>query len=232
MENSRLIDLDLSLASPIVIEVLIEDASDVRIFEEILLSNTHRPEIIQLLFESPAAPPDIRENARKILNQPVLAAENLPSGLIHDAEASEGHAEIRKQNLLKKIQAMTVGEKIHAAMLGGREVRSILSKDTNKEVVLAIVKNPKITDSEVEMFARSRNIPDDALRLISKNREWMKNYNIAIALVYNPKTPAGISSALINSIKTKDLVYLEKNKNVPESVRSAAKRLLETRRRN
>lgn len=233
MEDTRLIDLDLSLASPIVIEVLIEDASSPQVFSDILLSNIHRPEIIRLLFASPYTPPDIKNKAREIMNLPALKGENLPSGLAGtDTTTPEQHEEYRRQSLLKKIQGMSVGEKIHAAMLGGRETRTILSKDTNKEVVLTVIKNPKITDGEVEMLARSRNVPDEALRLISKNKEWMKNYSVISALVNNPRTPAGISSALMISIKPKDLVFLEKNKNVPESVRSSAKRLLEVKKRH
>ena len=53
-------------------------------------------------------------------------------------------------------------------MRGGREARSILIKDTNKQIVMAVLDNPKIKEPEVEMFARSRSIPDEALRAITE----------------------------------------------------------------
>jgi Asp-tRNA(Asn)/Glu-tRNA(Gln) amidotransferase B subunit len=125
---------------------------------------------------------------------------------------------------------LTVGEKIALALRGGREVRSILCKDSNKEVVLSVIKNPKVTDSEAELIAHSRNIPEEALRIISKNREWMKNYNVVLALVNNPKTPTGIAMNLVPGLKKKDLATLEKNKNVPEAVRVIAKKLVSAKK--
>ena len=76
------------------------------------------------------------------------------------------------------------------------------------------------------MIARSRSVPEEVLRRISKNREWLKNYAIVYALATNPKTPAGIAVTLISSLKAKDLVILERNKNIPDVVRSAAKKYL------
>ncbi len=58
----------------------------------------------------------------------------------------------------------------------------------------------------------------------------MKNYNIILALVTNPKTPAGIAVGLVSELKTRDLALLEKNKNVSEGVRVTAKRLLRARK--
>jgi hypothetical protein len=123
-----------------------------------------------------------------------------------------------------------VGERIAIALRGGQEIRSILLKDANKEVVLTVLKNPKITETEVELIAHSRNVPEDALRAIHKNREWMKNYSINLALVNNPKTPPGIGITLVTSLRAKDLGVLEKNKNVPEAIRAVAKRLLQAKK--
>jgi hypothetical protein len=96
--------------------------------------------------------------------------------------------------------------------------------------MLSVLENGKITESEVEMIARSRSVIEEALRRISRNREWMKNYPILFAIVTNPKTPPGISVAHVSSLKTKDLGLLEKNKNVAEAVRSAVKKLFQARK--
>lgn len=66
-EIRQFIRIDLSIASPIVIKVLIEDAVDSQALREILLSNLHRKEIIRLLYDSPYVTPEIREDARKVL---------------------------------------------------------------------------------------------------------------------------------------------------------------------
>lgn len=219
MEEIKLLGLDLSLASPEAIEVLLVDAGDPAIYREILESNVNRPEILKMLAEDPDVPDDIKKAVEKQLNLParITAKPRIPD-------------ENRKDSLLHKIQHLTVGERIAIALRGGQEVRSLLLKDANKEVVLTVLKNPKISETEVELIAHSRNVPEDALRAIHKNREWMKNYSINLALVNNPKTPPGIGITLVTGLRLKDLAILEKNKNVPDAVRAIAKKVLAVRK--
>ncbi|HAM51744.1 MAG TPA: hypothetical protein DCP92_14070 [Nitrospiraceae bacterium] len=222
-EDIKLLAFDFATASETVLQVLMEDASDPEIFRDILTANTGRIEVLKLLLDSADVPDDIREEARKYLSLPVELGK-MPR---KDAQAT---TEQRKQSILKQIQALTVGEKVALAMRGGSVVRSILAKDSNKEVVLCVLKNPKVNATEAEMIAHSRNVPEDALRLIAKNREWMKNYAVVTALVNNPKTPVGLASALVTNLRTKDMAILENNKNVSEAVRATARRLIATRK--
>lgn len=219
MEDTKLLGFDLSVASEEAIEILMEDVHDPQVFREILSYNMKRPHILKLLVEHPDVPHDVKAEAAKQLNLPVKSFEK-------PRVAEEG----RKHNLLQKIQQLTVGERIAIALRGGQEIRSILLKDANKEVVLTVLKNPKITETEVELIAHSRNIPEEALRAIHKNREWMKNYGINLALVNNPKTPPGIGITLVSGLRLKDIALLEKNKNVPEAIRAVAKKLLQARK--
>jgi len=221
MEESRiLIGIDFSVASKEVIEILIDDASDPALFQEIARTNSNRPEILHLLHTHPDTPEDVRSSVSALLHLPAPSAAARP----------ERSKEMRTQNILQRIQTLSVSERLQLAMKGGREIRGILIKDTNKEVMLGVLDNQKITDTEIEMIARSRSISDEALRRIAKNREWLKKYAVVFALVTNPKTPPGISVGLVGNLKTKDLVILEKNKNVPDVVRSAGKRLLTARK--
>jgi len=221
MEESRiLIGIDFSVASKEVIEILIDDASDPALFQEIARTNANRPEILHLLHTHPDTPEDVRSSVSALLHLPAPSAAARP----------ERSKEMRTQNILQRIQTLSVSERLQLAMKGGREIRGILIKDTNKEVMLGVLDNQKITDTEIEMIARSRSISDEALRRIAKNREWLKKYAVVFALVTNPKTPPGISVSLVGNLKTKDLVILEKNKNVPDVVRSAGKRLLTARK--
>ncbi|MDP2157172.1 MAG: hypothetical protein Q8K68_05635 [Nitrospirota bacterium] len=221
-EQQILIGLDYSVASKDVIEILIEAADDTEIFQEIARANTNRPEILQLLFEHPDTPEAVRSL--------IAGSLHLPARTATDMARVEKPKEARVQNVLQKIQTLTVSDRVQLAMKGSREVRGILIKDTNKEVMLAVLDNQKISDTEIELIARNRSIHDEALRRISKNREWMKCYAVVHALVTNPKTPPGISVGLVGDLRTKDLIILEKNKNVPDVIRAATKRLLHARK--
>ena len=223
MEEPRiLLGLDFSLASQEVIELLIEDASGPEVFDEIAKANQNRPEILKLLLENTNTPEEVRQFVSGFLQLPAK-----PSLEVTKAEKTK---EMHAETMLLKIQKLSVAERIHLALRGGREIRSILVKDPNKEVMYSVLENQKITDSEIEMIARNRSVPEEVLRRITKNREWMKKYAIVYALVTNPKTPPGISLSLVSTLRIKDLTILESNKNIAEVVRSVAKKLLQVRK--
>jgi len=221
-ETKLLLELDLSLASREVIEILIEDTSEPSIFADIAKANTHRPEILRILIESPDTPDEVRHQILKDLSAPV----KIPSEVAKVRKTPEMH----KESVLQRIQRLSVTEKRHLARMGGREIRSVLIKDPNKEVLMTLLDNPKITETEIEIIAKSRFMPEEALRKIAKKREWMKKYPIVSAVVSNPKTPAGIAVTFLNELKTRDLALLEKNRNVSEAVRTTAKIILQSRR--
>ncbi len=221
-ENKVLIGLDLSTASPLAIELLIEDAVDPLLYREIADANMNRPEILRLLIENPDIPDEVRQQAAQILNVPVKQKTEI----VRVRKSPEERA----QTILQRIQKLSVSERIHLALKGGKEIRTILLRDNNKEVSLTVLDNPKLTETEIELIARSRSISDEALRKITKKREWMKTYGVIYALATNPKTPPGVAIQLVNELKTKDLGLLEKNKNVSEGVRATAKKLLRARK--
>jgi pentose-5-phosphate-3-epimerase len=221
-EDKILLGIDMSTASRMLIELLIEDAFDPAIFAEVAKANMQRPDILAFLLEHPDTPDEVRQQISSSLSVPAKAK----SEIIRFHKTPEEHA----QTILQRIQKLSVSERILLALRGGMEIRSILLRDPNKEVSLTVLENPKITDKEVEMIARSRSVSDEALRRITKKREWMKNYGIINALVTNPKTPPGVALPLVSDLKTRDLVLLEKNKNVSEGIRATAKKLARARK--
>jgi nucleotide-binding universal stress UspA family protein len=222
-EEKILIGIDLSTASKEVIDLLIEEATDNSIFEEIAKANMNRPEIIALLLESPDTPEHVRQQISQTLSLPVKALSQAAARVKKSPEA-------RAQNIFQKIQKLSVSERIHLALRGGKEIRSILLRDPSKEVVMTVLENPKMTETEIEIITRSRSVPDEVLRKITKKREWMKNYNIILGLATNPKTPPGIALPLVAELKTRDLAIIEKNRNVSEGVRATAKKLVRARK--
>jgi hypothetical protein len=223
MEETRaLLGIDLATASKELIELLIEDALDASIFKEIAKANINRPEILNVLLENPDAPDDVRQEVSRSLHVPVKTQKEIVK--------AKKPPEERTQSILQRIQRLSVSERIHLALRGGKEIRSILLRDPNKEVTLTVLDNPKITDTEIELIAKSRSVADEALRKITKKREWMKNYGVIMSLVTNPKTPPGIAIPLVSELKTRDLAILEKNKNVVEGVRATAKKILRARK--
>ncbi len=226
MEDSRLIGLDLASTSKETLELFVEEAADATVFKEILEANRNRTDVVRLLVEHANTPEDIRAEAAKVLSVPVPTETDVAVVKKRDAErrALEIQERHREERLSNRIKKLSVTEKIKFAMKGNSEVRGILSKDSNKLVVLAVLDNPRITDPEIEGLARNRSIIEDVLREIARHRDWMKSYQVQLGLATNPKTPVGISMKIVPGLKKKDIKGLETNKNVPEAVRMTAKK--------
>ncbi len=222
-ENIKLIPLDTSALSLEVIEILLFDSTvEPSLLEEIAHKNAHRPEILRYLLNYPNTPEDTRQFVAQTLQLPVPhVAEETPEEPVSE-EIKYKH---RTQSLLQKIQKLKVGERIQLALKGGREIRSILLRDTNKEVMLSVLDNPKISESEIELIAKQKTTPDEIIRTIAKRKEWLKNYSIIYAIVTNPKTPIAISLKYMYNLKLKDLLMLEKDKNIPGAIRETAKKV-------
>lgn len=132
-------------------------------------------------------------------------------------------------SLIKRIMFMNARDRVKLAMKGDREARSILIRDSNKMVATAVIKNPRVTDQEVENIAAMRTVADEVLRLIAMNRGWARSYAIIHNLVRNPRTPLPTVFSTLPRIRTKDLKQLSQNRNVSESARRQALRLAATR---
>lgn len=141
-------------------------------------------------------------------------------------EHVEEDNEEKKRSIAGKISKMSVAEKIKFALMGNKEVRSILIKDSNKLVSTAVLKNPRITEGEVMKISQDKNLPDEIIRAIAMNKNWTQNYNIKLNLVYNPKTPVQVSIKFLSSFGNKDLDKLSKSKNVSSIISATARKIL------
>lgn len=141
-------------------------------------------------------------------------------------QTGEKQAESKVETLLQKVQKKNTAEKIRLAMMADKETRSILMRDSNRMIQLAVISNPKITDSEVAAISFSRQVDEEVLRRIASDREWIKNYSIRHALAVNPKTPFAISRKLVPTLTRQDLRNISRSKSVSNMVAMEAKRML------
>lgn len=148
---------------------------------------------------------------------PIVDADTTPE--IADEDDDERSA-------LQRLQAMNVPQRLARAMKGTREERAILIRDPNKMIAAAVLSSPKLTESEVEGIAKMASVSEDVLRIIAHTRGWMKNYAVAAALARNPKTPLAVSMNLLSRLNDKDLRTLSTNRNVPDVLRTTARKKL------
>ena len=177
-----------------------------------------------------------REVAMKLeLEQAAAEAALEQLGVVGGAEeekapgpADDHEVEQKRQSITQQFMKMGVAKKIEwANKKGNREIRTLLLRDPNKLVQLAVIQSPRMTEGEVAKVAMSRTSPNEVLQYIYNNRQLMKNYQIKINLISNPKVPVGVSMRFLSGLRLAEVKALAKNKNVPQGLATAAKNLLE-----
>jgi len=146
---------------------------------------------------------------------------------LHKELTDENKSKVDEQNIYKLVAQMNTGQKLKLALSGNKSARELLIKDSNKVVSMSVLKNPRITEDEVQKVAITKGTNDDMLRQIARNKEWVKNYSIRVGMLTNPKTPLQVSLKLLDSVYEKDLQAVAKSKNIPNALASAARRRLE-----
>ena len=124
------------------------------------------------------------------------------------------------------LSSLSIVERMKLAMKGTRAQRAVLIRDSNKLVSAAVLSSPKLTETEVEAFAKMANVSEEVLRVIANNRAWTKNYTIISALTRNPKTPQAIAMQLVPRLNDRDMKGLSIDRNVPEAVRLIARKFV------
>ena len=177
---------------------------------------------------------DLRLDDEKITDEAAAAAlkallgddaSHFSSDLIEDSEGELDEA--TEGNLFKIVQNMNVMQKVKLARMGNKDARGLLVRDRNKIVASAAIRSPKITENEVESFARARNLSEEVIRIIAANREWTRSYRVKLGLATNPKVRIQTAMKFLNFLQERDLRKVMKSKDVPTPIAAHARRLLQ-----
>ena len=211
------------------------------------------PEILEALLENPALSPDARRRALEtkeeffekkarldlgsddepeMIDAPLEAIADLleqaaqveegPPTLVQLTEGEQNDP--KKLVLWRRLQFMTVAEKVMAAYRGDRMARMLLVRDRNKLICAAAMRNPRMSEQEAEAIASMRNVDDEVLRLLGNRRDWTSKYNIMLTLCKNPKSPLGVVLPFINRLILRDLKGLKDDRGVQQVVREVARK--------
>ena len=144
---------------------------------------------------------------------------------------SEGEVEEEaKGDRLSQISLLPVMQKMRLAVLGNSFERSVLVRDSNKQVALSAIKSPRVKENEAIAYAANRALSHDVIRHIAARKEWMKLYQLKLNLVLNPKTPLSSAMSLLNHLHPHDIRKVSRSRNIPAALSKAAKRKEQQRR--
>jgi hypothetical protein len=167
-------------------------------------------------FETENAADIVAEADKAFQMTDATADEQAPPEAVAEPEKKE------RLSKLQKISRMNVSERVKLAVLGDKEDRMILVRDGSKVVNGAVLASPKISDQEIETIAAMKNVQENVLRTLARNRKFIKSYSVVKALVNNPRCPLDISLGLMKNLLTPDLKVLSMNKNIPETLKKLA----------
>lgn len=150
---------------------------------------------------------------------------------ITDEEEPAESEEEQNLTIEQRLRLMTVAEKVAFATKGNKSVRSYLMRDTNRMVALAAITSPAISEQEVLAAANSKSVHQDVIDHIfrDKKNNWVRNYQVKLALVNNPKTQLPNAMKLVPTLNAKDLKTVAKSRNVPMGVRNLANNLVKAK---
>lgn len=208
-------------------EVITALSEDVELLAE-------KPFLKEALKKNPRTPNSVRLALSEFKPRPAAPAIDAAKKAAREAKLQKDLTDEKKskaddQNIYKLVAQMNAGQKLKLALSGNKAARELLIKDSNKIISMSVLKNPRITEEEVQKVTITKGTNDDMLRQIARNKEWVKSYSIRVGMLTNPKTPLQVSLKLLDSVYEKDLQGLAKSKNVPNALASAARRKLETK---
>jgi hypothetical protein len=191
-------------------------------------------EIARSIKEDPTATdPSVADQSFEAVLQAVSGADEEAE----DDAAADGDPKAKEKKSNRKspvidFTKLKLHEKIRLATLGNAYCRTNLIRDANKMVAMAVIRSPLITDSEVVRAAGNRQICEDVIRYVANQRDFIKLYQIKLALVNNPKCPLAFSLRLLNLLHGEDVKTVARSKNIPSALAVAARKLVQTRARS
>ena len=221
---------------PAELQQVLQDSTTPLAVLEFVATNLapHREELGEALLHNPSLAEHVRAWLRNALSLIAEAksgeASELPTLLPPEDENRDSKAEPQKPKpvtAIQRTQRMSVVQKVKAALTGSKEERMILIHDSNKLVARAVMQSPKLTEEEVETYASMKDVCEDALRIITLNRKFMKLYVVVRALVNNPRTPIDVGLHLLPRVNEFDLKRLAFNRNVADVIRHTAEKIVQ-----
>jgi len=103
--------------------------------------------------------------------------------------------------------APALAEIQRASVATSEELAALLYQES-REVLLALLNNPALTEANVRVLLGRKILPPEVAEEISKRREWLKVYAVKKALASHPHAPRLVSMRLLRELYLMDLVQI------------------------
>jgi hypothetical protein len=91
-----------------------------------------------------------------------------------------------------------------ATTAGEEEIASYLH-DPSPKVIRALLQNRHLSEEDLTIIAKRKNLPSDILEMIFKDKRWSESYPVRLALARNPRSPLSVSLTIARYLRIFDL---------------------------
>ncbi len=107
--------------------------------------------------------------------------------------------------ILTRVPHLPVGEKLTLARRGPARVAGALLAEGHAQSIKLALDNAFLTESQVLKALAKSGVPERAVAAIAQHRKWSQMYNVRVALVRNPSTPAPHVITILADLTLRDL---------------------------
>ena len=115
-----------------------------------------------------------------------------------------------------------VAERAELAAVVPRSRLEPFFKETAKEVLLALARNPNLKEHDLLCLLERQDLPEEALRELGQHAQAVRSYDVKLALVRHPKTPRLVSLPLMKFLHLFDLVRVSQTPGAHPQVKKVA----------
>lgn len=129
--------------------------------------------------------------------------------------------------LWEQLRKLTPPQKILLAPKADRFTRALLVQESDPQVLLALLKNPRLSLDEVVRVAKSSFLSFQAAELILKTNPWIANLDVRLALIHNPKLPVPFALRILPTLPDNEVRTISKGAATSMALKQAALRRLQ-----
>jgi hypothetical protein len=100
-----------------------------------------------------------------------------------------------------------IKERERAVAAIGEELAALLHHPS-ADVLLAVLDNPALDETQVCLLLERKNLPGEILEEVARRKPLLKSYRVKKALAFHPRTPRLVSLRLVRDLYLMDLVQV------------------------
>jgi len=101
-----------------------------------------------------------------------------------------------------------------------------LVHDVNEVVLLALLENPALDESHVQLLLQRLDLPGTVITALAQNARWLKAESVRLAIAQHPHTPPRVANPIVRQLFVFNLVQVSLAPTAQAETRRLAEELL------